>query len=632
VAEARTEHKPTVVVADDDPALRALARVTLKGQGWNVIEAATPDECLARVRSHRPEVLLLDVTFEGHRRDGYSVCRELKAAEDTRDIRVVLFTARDEPDGRAFASAVGASAFIVKPFGPLDLADLLQLLRHGSDRDPGIGIYLIEAGAIRPAQLERALAEQNLRQGRRVPLGEILVELGLASSDDVKRAVDRQRRMRVATMTAPRSAVVRRVLIADDNASVRDALREALAAEGDFLLVGTAADGAEALRMIRETRPDLVVLDNDMPRLTGIEVLRTIHTSLPETRVVMFTLDDTIREAALAAGAAAFVTKDTPLGSLLAELRRAGPPAKPSPPPRSAVILTARNVPDGAWGVVARRRQAVAAIGILLVSYTGAFLLAEPALGASASVLAMVPVAIGGALFGPEVGIATALLSAIVTAALWGGTDHAIGEPVLRIGGNGIGVVALVGTGAGFGAMRLLRGRFMTRARVVGALAEAALALAPGLGPRTLGFLAGAALQIVPGDAALIYVAVPGGGLELVAGMGAPDNVIGHREIAGAVAAAANENRASIVDDLKARPIGVSLPGSRSCIVAPVAGRGDTPTGVIAILAGRKNFYGPGHLEALTSYASFLASLLNAPRTAVPIANDSTVPAATSAE
>jgi len=150
------------------------------------------------------------------------------------------------------------------------------------------------------------------------------VELGLTSSDDVERAVDRQRRMRVATMTAPRSGVVRRVLIADDNASVRDGLREALAAEGDFSLVGAAADGAEALRMIRETRPDLVVLDNDMPRLTGIEVLRTIHTSLPDTRVVMFTLDDTVREEALAAGAASFLTKDTPLGSLLAELRRAG--------------------------------------------------------------------------------------------------------------------------------------------------------------------------------------------------------------------------------------------------------------------------------------------------------------------
>ena len=615
----RNGRDPTVLVADDDAGLRAAARVTLTAQGWTVIEASTPDECLALAKRHRPEVLLLDVNFEGQRRDGYSVCRELKAAADTRSISIVLFTARDDPEGRAFASAVGASAFIVKPFGPLDLADLLQLLLHGSERDPGIGLHLIEAGVIRPAQLEQALAEQDRRRGKRIPLGELLVELGFASPEDVRQAVERQRRLRPIAAAAPRSAVVRRVVIADDNASVREGLREAFASEKDFALVGAAADGAEALRMIEKTKPDLVVLDSDMPRLAGLDVLRTVRATMPEVRIVMFTLNDAIRETALAAGAAAVVTKDTPLDSLLAELRRAGPPPKKSAR-RSAVILAARNIPGGPSGVLARRRQAVAAIGILLVGYTGAFLLAEPAIGASASLLAMLPVAIAGAMFGPEIGIATALLSTIVTAALWNATDHAIGEPVLRIGGNGIGVVALVAIGAGFGAMRLVRGRLVPRARLVDALAEAAIALGAGLGPRTLELLAEAALEIVPGDTALIYVAVPGGGLELVAGAGAPEELIGHREVTGAVATAASENRPSIVDDLEARPIGVSVPRSRSGVVVPIAGRGETPSGVIAILASRRNFYGASHLEALTSYASFLGSLLNAPARAVGIA------------
>ena len=621
----RSGPEPTVLVADDDAGLRAAARMTLTAQGWTVIEASTPDECLALARRHRPDVLLLDVNFEGHRRDGYSVCRELKAAADTRSIHVVLFTANDDPEGRAFASAVGASAFIVKPFSPADLADLLQLLLHGSERDPGIGIHLIEAGVIRPTQLEQALAEQDRRRGKRVPLGELLVELGFASPENVRQAVERQRRVRPITAAVPRSGVVRRVVIADDNASVRDGLREAFASEKDFSLVGAAADGAEALRLIKQTEPDIVVLDSDMPRQSGIEVLRTLHATMPEVRVVMFTLNDAIRDTALAAGAAAVVTKDTPLDSLLTELRR-GPPLKKSTR-LSAVILTARNIPGGPSGVLARRRQAIAAIGILLVGYTGAFLLAEPALGASASLLAMLPVAIAGAVFGPEIGIATALLSTIVTAALWNATNHSIGEPVLRIGGNGIGVVALVAIGAGFGAMRLVRGRLVPRARLVDALAEAAVALGPGLGPRTLELLAEAALEIVPGDTALIYVAVPGGGLELVAAAGAPDELIGHREVAGAVAAAGTANRASIVDDLEARPIGVSVPRSRSGVVVPIAGRGETPSGVIAILASRRNFYGASHLEALTSYASFLGSLLNAPARAVAIDDSALAPA-----
>lgn len=614
------------MVADDDPAMRALARVTLAAQGWKVIEAATPDDSLALAKRHHPEIALLDVNFEGYARDGYSICRELKAGRETRGIRVVLFTARDDPERRAFANAVGASAFIVKPFGPLDLADLLRLLLQGSDRETVIGLYLIEAGVIRPAQLERAVAEQRLRQGDHVPLGDILIQLGFASRDDVDRALERQRRARPATKSAPHSRVMRRVVIADDNASVRDGLREAFAAESDFALVGVANDGADALRVIRESRPDVVVLDSDMPRLTGMEVLKSVRTSLPDTRVVMFTLNDAIRDAAIGAGAAAVVTKDTPLETLLTELRRAAPPPPEASPPRSAVILNARNVRGVAWGVRERRRRAVAAIGILLVAYAGIFLVVEPVVGASASVVAMLPVAVAGALFGPEAGIATALLSSFVTAALWQGTDHAFGEPVLRVGGNGLGIVALVGIGAGFGAMRLVRGRLLPRTRVVGALAEAALALAPGLGPRTLGLLTEAALEIVPGESALVYVAVPGGGLEVVAAAGAPEELVGHRQVAGAVAEAAKESRASIVDDLDARPIGVSVPGARSGIVVPVGGRGEGPSGVIAVFATHKDVYGPSHLEALTSYATFLASLLNAPATVLGASDEAVRP------
>jgi len=620
VVELTNSAQPTVLVADDDPALRALARVTLTAQGW--IEAATPIECLALARRHRPEVLLLDVTFEGHPRDGYSVCRELKAAPETRDISVVLFTARDDPEGRAFASAVGATAFIVKPFGPLDLAGLLQLLRHGADHDPGIGLYLIEAGVIKPNQLERAIAEQHVRQSEKVPLGEILVQLGYASSDDVRLALERQRRLRPLASAPPRSRARLHVLVADDNASVREGLREAFASESDFALAGAAADGAEALQLIRETRPDVVVLDNDMPRLNGLDVLRAVRASMPEVGVVMFTLDDGVRDAAMAAGAAAVVTKDTPLDRLLGEVRRAAPrapiagaaPRAPiagaSPP---AVILAARDAQSVAWGVLARRRRAVAVIAALLVSYAAAFLLAEPIVGASASVVAILPVAAAGALFGPEAGITAALLSALETAALWRGTDHVFGEPVLRVGSNGLGILALVGIGAGFGAMRLVRGRLLPRGREVGALAEAALALAAGLGPKTLGSLAEAALEIVPGDAALIYVTVPGGGLEIVAAVGAPSGVVGQREVGGAVERAIGERRATIVDDIASRSIGVSLPGMRTGVVAPIAGPGAEPSGVIAVLATRKQLYGQRHLEALASYSRFLGALLNAP-------------------
>jgi len=64
-------------------------------------------------------------------------------------------------------------------------------------------------------------------------------------------------------------------LIADDTRASAEGLREAFASEKDFSFVGAAADGAEALRLIEETRPDSSWLDSDMPRLGGIDVLRT---------------------------------------------------------------------------------------------------------------------------------------------------------------------------------------------------------------------------------------------------------------------------------------------------------------------------------------------------------------------
>jgi DNA-binding NarL/FixJ family response regulator len=581
-------------------------RLALSAQGWSVLEAASPEECLALAREHRPDVLLLDVNFEGHDRDGFAVCRELTAARDTRSIRVVLFTANDDPENRAFASAVGATAFIVKPFGPLDLVRLLRVIREQSGDEPRIGLRLVESGVITPSQLEEALADQG-RRAEKTPLGNILVQLGFARLEDVERALAREQRSSSQGSAAARSGVTLRVVIADDNASVREGLREVISAENDLVLVGVAADGAEALRLITEHRPDLAVLDNDMPRLKGLDVLRAVHASIPQTAVVIFTLDDSIREAALGAGAATVLPKDTPIDTLLAEIRRHARQSPHVKVPQS-VVLTRRGV-GRAWRTLAERRRAVSTIAILLVSYVGAFLLAEPTLGASASLLAIPMVALGGALLGPEAGIALALLCSTASVALWQTTDHQIGEPILRIGGNGLGIVALVSVGAGFGAMRLVRGRLDTRARRVGALAEAAVALSSGLDPSTLGMLAEAVLELVPGDAALIYVSVPGGGLELVAAAGVDKSVLGQRRTAGSIAKAFRDAQATPLTALDGMAM-EDLGNARAGVAVPLSRSGEPPCGVLAVFANRPVVYGPEQIHSVTSYGAFLAALL----------------------
>ncbi len=112
-----------------------------------------------------------------------------------------------------------------------------------------------------------------------------------------------------------------RVLVADDHASVREAVKAILRFEGDIEIVGEAKDGPDALRLARELAPDAVVLDNWMPGLSGLDVARRISQELPNTSIVFLTLDSQIRELARAAGADAVVLKDAPSGELLRAVR-----------------------------------------------------------------------------------------------------------------------------------------------------------------------------------------------------------------------------------------------------------------------------------------------------------------------
>ena len=108
------------------------------------------------------------------------------------------------------------------------------------------------------------------------------------------------------------------VLIADDNAQFRVLLREIVAAEPDCHVVGEAADGAEAMRLVQELRPDILLLDLSMPRVNGLEVLQWSKAERPESKIIIVTghTEDAYRQAAETSGADAFLLKRT-LGTVL---------------------------------------------------------------------------------------------------------------------------------------------------------------------------------------------------------------------------------------------------------------------------------------------------------------------------
>ena len=113
------------------------------------------------------------------------------------------------------------------------------------------------------------------------------------------------------------------VMLVDDHQVMRDLLRDALEQTGEFQVVAQAADGEEAVRVVREAAPDVIVMDVIMPVMDGIDACRAITELLPDTRVLMLTAsnekDAIVRS--IAAGATGYLQKYSGKEQLLTTLR-----------------------------------------------------------------------------------------------------------------------------------------------------------------------------------------------------------------------------------------------------------------------------------------------------------------------
>jgi DNA-binding NarL/FixJ family response regulator len=114
------------------------------------------------------------------------------------------------------------------------------------------------------------------------------------------------------------------VLLVDDHALVRDTLTQWLNSAPDISVAGAAATADQAVSIALRLRPDVVVMDIDMPGLVAFDAAKTILASLPETRVLFLSAfsNDRYIEQALAAGAAGFVTKGQPAESVARAIQR----------------------------------------------------------------------------------------------------------------------------------------------------------------------------------------------------------------------------------------------------------------------------------------------------------------------
>jgi PAS domain S-box-containing protein len=365
---------PLLLVASHLTSWREEILQQLQQEGFRLETAGSGADAVQKAKDLRPDLVLLDMELLG--RSGWETLHELKTSPDTRSIPVIIASAADE---RKMGAALGAAESLTKPLsgGALIQAVRRVLQPEGAlqvlivDDDPEtrelLADTLMNAGhtpltARYAAEALRILATSRVdavvldlllpgRSGFEV-LSEIrsnsklsglpVLVLTIKDLTDLERNALTAQGARVFAKGAGwRPQLLqhlrrlrhtnngKRVLVADDNPSSRELVRESLAEHVSSII--EASDGREALDKIREMRPDLVLLDIQMPEMDGYAVLREIRSdpALEGLRVVALTAFamQGDRERALEAGFDDYLTKPVTVAKLKAQLE----PSQPGP-------------------------------------------------------------------------------------------------------------------------------------------------------------------------------------------------------------------------------------------------------------------------------------------------------------
>jgi DNA-binding NtrC family response regulator len=241
------------LVADDDADVRSVVAEYLGSHGLHVLQAENGLQALLHIKHHRPGVIVLDLGMP--RLGGVDVLKRIRVFDPT--IRVAVITGDLDPETHRRARALGAVEVLPKP---VDLARLIAAL----------GLAATPAGAVLSPDGEPAAA----------PLAPQTPATGGGS-----------------------------VLVVDDDVDVRAMLEELMTSLGHRSR--SAPDGAAALRAIAKAAPDVILLDIDMPGLSGTDALPAIKALAPEAKVIMVSGTTSVETSkrALAQGAFDYVLK-----------------------------------------------------------------------------------------------------------------------------------------------------------------------------------------------------------------------------------------------------------------------------------------------------------------------------------
>ncbi|MFN8636577.1 MAG: response regulator transcription factor [Chloroflexota bacterium] len=150
-----------------------------------------------------------------------------------------------------------------------------------------------------------------------------------------------------------------RIVVVDDHPIVRQGLVAALDDEADFEVVAAAGSAEEALTLVSRLRPDLALLDLELPGLSGVEAIPRILEQSPQTRVLVFTAYDTDERvlSAVRAGAGGYLLKGAAVAEIAAAIRTVAAGSSALAPSAAAHLADAVRAPRGAGPLTARERE-----------------------------------------------------------------------------------------------------------------------------------------------------------------------------------------------------------------------------------------------------------------------------------
>jgi two-component system phosphate regulon response regulator PhoB len=155
--------KPSVLIAEDEGALVTLLRYNLEREGYRVLEAADGEEALLVAAEEKPDLVLLDWMLP--QLSGIEVCRRLRSRQETRNVPIIMLTARGEETDRIRGLDTGADDYLTKPFSMMELLARLRAVMRRIR--PSLAEDVVTVGDI---EMDRA-AHRVRRAGREVHLG-----------------------------------------------------------------------------------------------------------------------------------------------------------------------------------------------------------------------------------------------------------------------------------------------------------------------------------------------------------------------------------------------------------------------------------------------------------------------------